>query len=61
VGLAQPRITAFAADAQLRTIVGARIASDGRAFANVGSWTWAINTPDGNVLVLFDGSVARRQ
>ncbi len=142
VDLAQPRIAAFAADAQLRTIVGARIASDGRVFANVGSWgvaafsesrqqkidvtvsatgavsesvsagpapgvqiplpaswinstdafvrvrglvpafdeatlvtfnltdfgaefagkaTWAVNTPGGNVLVLHDGSIARRQ
>jgi hypothetical protein len=142
VDLAQPRITAFAPDAQVRTIVGARIASDGRVFANVGSWsvaaysesrheklevivsangalsesvsaatdvgvqvplpaswinstdvfarvralvpafeeaalvtfnltdfgaelahkaTWAVNTPGGNVLVLFDGSIARRQ
>jgi hypothetical protein len=142
VDLAQPRITAFAADAQLRTIVGARIAPDGRVFASVGSWsvtayspsrhqkievqiaasgsvsdstspstgegiqvplpaswlnstevfarvrnlvpafdeatlvtfnltdfgaelahkaTWGINTPGGNVLVQFDGSVARLQ
>src|SRR5215216_6059313 len=38
VGLAQPRIAAFASDADVRTIVGARIAPDGRLFANVGSW-----------------------
>jgi hypothetical protein len=142
VDLAQPRFAAFAADAQLRTIAGARIASDGRVFANAGSWavaafsesrqqkievtvsasgvvsesisavppagiqvplpagwinstdvfvhvrslvppfdeaplvtfnmtdfgaelagqaTWGVNTPGGNVLVLYDGSIARRQ
>jgi len=142
VTLAGHRITSFAPDSQLRTIVGARIAADGRVFANVGSWsivaysasrhqkievivaangaltesvsastgegiqtpvpaswinsievfarargrvpafqeatlvtfnltdfgaelagkaTWAVNTPGGNVLVLFDGSVARLQ
>lgn len=142
VDLARPRLAAFAADAQLRTIAGARIGSDGRVFANVGSWavaafsesrrekievtvsatgavsesvgagpaagvevpvpagwinstdvfarvrglvppfdeaplvtfnltdfgaelagkaTWAVNTPGGNVLVLHDGSIARRQ
>jgi hypothetical protein len=142
VDLAQPRITAFAPDAELRSILGARVAADGRLFANVGSWsviafsqsrqekiqvtvsatgaltesvsaatgagiqvplppgwinspemfnlarqhvpafneatlvtfnftdfggdlagkaTWAINTPGGNVLVSFDGAIARPQ
>jgi hypothetical protein len=140
--IAQPKITAFASDAQIRTIAGARIAPDGRVFANTGSWaitafspsrqeklevivsadgttsestsaatgagiqaplpanwinstdvftrvrtlvpafdeatlvtfnltdfggefagkaTWAVNTPGGNVLVMFDGSAARKQ
>src|SRR5262249_18013630 len=39
VKLAKQRIASFAPDSQLRTIVGARIASDGRVLANVGSWT----------------------
>jgi hypothetical protein len=142
VDLAQLQIDTFAADSELRAIAGARVDSDGRLFANAGSWsltafsasrqqklvvdvsangtmtsavsaatsagiqaplpagwinstdvlelarglvpafgeaplvtfnltdfggdvagkaTWAVNTPGGNVLVLFDGSIARKQ
>src|SRR5688572_14040906 len=59
--LARPRIAAFAPDAELRTIVGARIASDGRLFANTGSWSVAAFSPSRqekiDVIVSANGTI----
>jgi hypothetical protein len=44
-GIAQPLITAFAADAQVRTILGASVHIDGRLPANTGSWSFVAWSP----------------
>ena len=42
LGAAQPWLTAFAADAQLREILGSGIALDGRLGANTGAWSFVV-------------------
>lgn len=44
-GIAQPEITAFAADAEVRTITGAVVNLDGRLPANTGSWSFVAWSP----------------
>ena len=44
-GIAQPVITAFAADAQVRTILGNTVNLDGRLPSNTGSWSFVAWSP----------------
>jgi hypothetical protein len=44
-GIAQPLITAFAADAEVRTILGSSVRLDGRLPANTGSWSFVAWSP----------------
>jgi hypothetical protein len=43
--IAQPRIAAFAGDAELRTIIGATVRLDGRIPANTGTWSFVAWSP----------------
>jgi hypothetical protein len=44
-GIAQPHITAFAADAEVRTILGSSVNLDGRLPSNTGSWSFVAWSP----------------
>jgi hypothetical protein len=58
--IAQPRITAFAPDAQLYAILGGEVYRDGRLPASVEDWSYVAWSPTRRrtfqVTVLFDGS-----
>lgn len=56
--IAQPSITAFAADAELRTILGGPVGVDGRLPSNVGSWSFVAWSPTHSTIqvnVSFNG------
>jgi hypothetical protein len=62
--IAQPKIAAFAGDAQLRTIVGASINADGRLPSNTGSWSFVAWSPTRStiqVTVNADGTASSSQ
>jgi hypothetical protein len=63
-GIAQPKISAIAGDAQLRTIIGASVNLDGRLPANTGSWSFVAWSPTHStiqVTVNFDGTTSTTQ
>lgn len=59
--IAQPRISGFAADAQLYHVQGAMMMKDGRLFANQGNWGFVTWSPTQNqifsVTVDYNGAV----
>jgi hypothetical protein len=63
-GIAQPKIAAFAPDAELRTIAGAPVSLDGRLPANTGSWSFVAWSPTRStiqVIVNADGTTSSSQ
>ncbi len=62
LSIAQPLITAFAADAQLYQVLGADVGRDGRLPANTGTWsfvTWSLSQQKTfQVTVKYDGTTS---
>ena len=65
IAIAQPALAACASDTQLRGILGARIAMNGRLFSNAGVWSivgWSPSTQKTcQVNVNFDGTTSTSQ
>jgi len=62
--IAQPKIAAFAPDAEVRTIAGAPVNLDGRLPANTGSWSFVAWSPTRStiqVIVNADGTSSSSQ
>jgi hypothetical protein len=63
--IAQPTITAFAADVELRQVLGATVMVDGRLFANTGTWSFVAYSPSLGqtiqVTVSYDGTTSTSQ
>jgi hypothetical protein len=49
-GIAQPVIAAFAADAEVRTILGTTVRLDGRLPANTGAWSFVAWSPTASTI-----------
>ena len=62
LNIAQPLITAFAADAKLYSVLGAMIYKDGRLPANTGDWSfvaWSVSQQkEFQVTVKYDGTTS---